>query len=91
MIRYVQVASEQIPLGVSALLLFIEKNELCAGVIEHHRDGSFERRVPADPVPADVVPVICQLMARSQSEILHVVLEAAAYWPEQFPTMSGSA
>lgn len=88
MTGYVRVSTEQIPLGHLALLLFVDHDELCAGVIEHRPDGRLERRVPDNPSPHDLVLVICRLMAQLSSDAdLLVVLEPGAFWPDAFPEL----
>lgn len=89
MMNYIHIPAEHIPLGRTALTLFVDQGELCAGIIEHSCDGRFHRRVPDAPCPNDVIPVICALLARAPCEELYVVLERGAYWPEQFPTLRG--
>jgi hypothetical protein len=85
---YIRVSPEQIPLGQTALLLFVHHDELCAGVLEHRCDGRFDRRVPEDPSPNDLVLGICKLMAeRDENSDLLVVLEPQAYWPDSFPKL----
>ncbi|MET0439883.1 MAG: hypothetical protein ABW043_20510 [Devosia sp.] len=88
MLGYVRVSPDQIPLGETALLLFVHKGELCAGVLKHRCDGRMERLVPEDPSPNDLILGICRLMAdMPDNSNLLVVLEALAYWPEPFPTL----
>lgn len=88
MTGYVHVSAEQIPKGTMALLLFVDNDELCAGVIEHCTDGRLDRRVPDKPSPNDLVLVICRLMAKlPQSADLLVVIEPGAFWPDAFPEL----
>lgn len=87
MMNYIHIPTESIPMGRTALVLFVDHDELCAGIIEHSFDGRFHRRVPENPSPLDVIPVICSLMTRSPADELYVVLEQNAYWPEQFPAL----
>lgn len=88
MTAYVKVDEDQIPPGETALLLFISRDELCAGVIEHCADGRLERRVPEWPSPHDLVLVICRLMAQLPDDAdVYVVIDPGAYWPEMFPEM----
>jgi len=85
---YIRVSPEQIPQGQTALLLFVHKDQLCAGVIQHRFDGRIERRVPEDPSPHDLVLGICRLMADLPDDAdLLVVLDPQAYWPEAFPKL----
>lgn len=85
---YVRVNPQQIPPGETALLLFVHKGQLCAGVLKHRCDGRMERLVPEDPSPNDLILGICRLMAdMPDSGNLFVVLEPLAYWPEQFPLL----
>lgn len=91
MMSYICIPSENIPIGRTALVLFVAGGELCAGIIEHTPDGRFHRRVPDNPGPLDVVPVICNLMTRMPSDKLYVVLEQGAYWPEQFPFLQNNS
>lgn len=88
MAGYIRVSPEDIPLGQTALLLFVHQNQLCAGVIQHRCDGRIERRVPEDPSPHDLVLGICKLMSEMDDDAdLLVVLEAQAYWPDSFPKL----
>lgn len=87
MTNYISVPAEDIPVGRTALVLFIDRDQLCAGVIEHSPDGSLDRRIPDNPSPFDIVLVICTLMAQSSGDDLYVVLEQNAYWPEAFPAL----
>lgn len=85
---YVRVLAEEIPRGGMALLLFVHRDELCAGVMKHRDDGRLERIVPADPQPQDLILGICRLMSQlGPDEDLLVVLEPLAYWPEAFPQL----
>ena len=86
--RYVQVKPEQIPAGRSALLLFIHDDALCGGLIEHRPDGRLRREVPDHPVPTDVVPMIGKLLAHQSGELVYIVIEDAAYWPDAFPQLA---
>lgn len=89
MTRYLSISEQQIPLGKSALLLFVHRAELCAGVIEHRCDGRVVKKIAADPQPTQLVSVICQLMdGQSLDGDLLVVLDKGAYWPEAFPLLS---
>ncbi len=88
MARYLRVSADQIPLGRTALLLFVHQDQLCAGAIEHRCDGRLDRRVPDDPSPNDLVLGICRLMADLPPDAdLMVVLEPRAYWPSAFPRL----
>lgn len=88
MTAYISVSTEQIPLGGTALLLFVHNDQLCAGVMKHRCDGRLERLVPEDPRPQDLVLGICRLMSDlGPDEDLLVVLEPMAYWPEAFPRL----
>ena len=88
MAHYVRVLAEQIPRGGMALLLFVHKDQLCAGVMKHRHDGRLDRIVPADPRPQDLILGICRLMSQlGPDEDLLVVLEPLAYWPEAFPQL----
>ncbi|PXA98995.1 hypothetical protein DMC47_05245 [Nostoc sp. 3335mG] len=88
MTGYVRVTAEQIPAGQTALLLFVHRDQLCAGVLTRRFDGRMERRVPEDPSPKDLVLGICRLMADMPDDAeLLVVLEQGAYWPEAFPKL----
>ena len=86
--RYVQVEPDEIPIGKSALLLFIAHGDLCGGLLEHRPDGRMDRRVPDNPSPDDVVPIICLLMSGQAADTLYIVLEDVAYWPEPFPALT---
>lgn len=85
---YLQVEADEIPIGKSALLLFIAHGDLCGGLIEHRADGQMDRRIPDNPSPDDVVPMICRLMSGQAVETLYIVIEDAAYWPEPFPALT---
>ncbi|KKB77811.1 hypothetical protein VW35_14245 [Devosia soli] len=88
MASYVRVTPEQIPLGQTALLLFVHQDQLCAGVVQHRCDGRIERRIPENPSPHDLVLGICKLMADMPDDAdLLVVLDPLAYWPEAFPKL----
>lgn len=88
MARYIRVSPEQIPMGQTALLLFVHHDELCAGAIEHRPDGRLDRRVPDNPSPHDLVLGICRLMADLPDNAdLLVVMEPMAYWPVSFPKL----
>jgi len=88
MTYYVRVLAEQIPPGGMALLLFVHKDELCAGVMKRRPEGRLDRIVPADPRPQDLVLGICRLMSQlDPDDDLLVVLEPFAYWPEAFPQL----
>ena len=87
MTNYIAIPAEDIPRGRTALVLFVDNDQLCAGVIEHCTDGSLDRRIPDKPSPFDIVLVICTLMAQSSGDDLYVVLEQNAYWPEAFPAL----
>lgn len=90
MTSYVRVTPDQLPAGQTALLLFVHDGELCAGVLKHTRDGSFERLVPDNPAPSDLILGICRMMADMPVDAdLFVVLEPLAYWPESFPLLHG--
>lgn len=88
MTGYVHVSVDQIPLGQLALLLFVDHDELCAGVIERRNDGRLERRVPPNPSPRDLVLVVCRLMAQLPPNAdLLVVMQPGAFWPDAFPEL----
>jgi hypothetical protein len=88
MTRYLSIAEHQVPKGKSALLLFVHRAQLCAGVVEHRYDGRLVRRLPDDPKPTQLVSVICELMVgQSLDAELYVVLDKGAYWPEAFPVL----
>jgi len=92
MARYIRVSPDHIPLGQTALLLFVHQNELCAGALEHRADGRLDRRVPEDPSPHDLVLGICRLMADLPDDAdLLVVMEPLAYWPASFPKLHHQA
>lgn len=88
MTRYLSIAEHQVPKGKSALLLFVHRAQLCAGVLEHRYDGRLVRRLPDDPQPTQLVGTICELMeGQSLDGDLYVVLDKGAYWPDAFPVL----
>ncbi len=78
------VRSDQLPIGAQALCLFVVEDELHAGIIEHRCDGRFIRSEASQSGTDGIVPTIGLLLKR-QPELLYVVLENDAYWPEMFP------
>jgi hypothetical protein len=91
MTQYIAVSEDTVPLGKTALLLFVHEAQLCAGTIEHRYDGRILKRLPAEPKPTQLVSVISGLMAGHAQDDLYVVIEADAYWPESFPLLNNKA
>ncbi len=89
--HYLRVAPEQLPQGRSALLLFIEDDALCAGIIEHRYDGRLSRLVGEQVGGGGLMPAICRLIQRQAADAeLFVVLDPAAYWPDAFPSLDAA-
>lgn len=88
MTDYVQVSEARLPVGRSALVLFVHDGQLCAGTLTRRPDGRTERTVSSRPEPNDLMRVIVRLMGtKPVPETLYVVLERGAHWPEQFPKL----
>jgi hypothetical protein len=89
MVGYVHVSADQLPPGKTALLLFMQEDQLCAGEIERRYDGRLQRRLPQEPKTNDLVPTIARLMSPfDENAELFVVIEEPAYWPEFFPKLN---
>lgn len=76
------------PQGRTALLLFVQEAELCAGTVEHRWDGRVVRQLPNQPQPGQLVSVICRIMeGQGLDDVLYVVIDRDAYWPDAFPAI----
>lgn len=88
MTKYIHVPESRVPVGKSALWLFVHRDQLCAGRIERRCDGRLMRHMSNEPSPAQLMVVICDLMAAQGADAdLYVVIDADAYWPDAFPSL----
>ena len=91
MTQYIRVAQEQVPIGRSALLLFVDGEDLRAGVIEHRCDGRLCRRIEGKAGGEGLMEVICQVIRKQPANgEIYVVLDPAAYWPDAFPALDAA-
>lgn len=81
---------QRVPPGESALRLYIDDDELCAGIIEQRCDGRLSITAADQHGIDGIVPTIAQLL-RQRPALLYVVIEDDAYWPDSFPKISASA